>query len=391
MVTPPWAKLAAMHAGSPLPVRARHLLELAREDRKRATAEIAGLPLEAQVALVCETPLARRGEILDLLPEPERVVPELPEAELCFTVKAIGLADAAWVLEHASQVQVAACVDLDAWSGLLPDPLALGDWVEAFADGSDASLLRSLHALDPEMITLHLEDRVEIVQKPNEAEGWEPPLGAQTLEGQFYFLAKRDDDDLATLIRMLRVLFEKDYWFYFRLMHAPISELQSETEHFALRWRLGRLQDLGFPPWEEAMEIYGHVAPGERSRLPEEVARPAAEWHLPVWLPNLPAAADAQHLVFRAAAALADEARGSFFYRFVALANKVAVADGLPLGEPDSIPRAIEKAASITSTGLEHLAKANDTDPAEVLSRASLERLFRVGANLDPESARASA
>ncbi len=385
-----WARIVAMRPKPPLPAETRHLLELARDDRRRAREELAGMALEAQVALVCETPLSRRGEILDLVPAPERVVPELPEAELCYTIKAIGLEDAGWILEHASEAQVTACIDLDAWSGLLPDPARLQGWLEALADGSDATLLRSLRALDPEMVTLYLTDRVEVVMKPAESEGWDPPEGAQTLAGQFYVCAKREADELAALVRMLRVLFDNDYWLYFRSMQAVIWELQSELEHFALRWRTGRLQDLGFPPREECMTVYAFLKPAERALLAEGLA-PARvpEWRLPVWMPDLPAAADSRHALFRAAAGLGAEERSGFFYAFVALANKVAVADGLPLAEPDSLPSAIEKAASVASAGLQFVAKANDLEAVEALRRVSLERLFRVGANLDPEAARA--
>ena len=96
----------------------RAVLKLARENRRAAVEALRATPVEDQVALVCNAPRAARGELLDLLPEPERVIPLLPEAELCFTVKAIGLADSAWVLEHATPEQVTAAIDLDAWNRL---------------------------------------------------------------------------------------------------------------------------------------------------------------------------------------------------------------------------------------------------------------------------------
>src|SRR5690606_41125012 len=86
----------------------------------------------------------------------------------------------------------------------------------------------------------------------------------------------------------------------------------------------------------------------------------------------------------RAAAELDDDARRRFFYAFVALANKVAVADRLPLGDADSLPRAIDKAARVASAGLEVLAERHGLPLAEVLRRAPLVRLFRIGARLDP-------
>jgi len=109
-------------------------------------------------------------------------------------------------------------------------------------------------------------------------------------------------------------------------------------------------------------------------------------WRLPVWVPDLPAAPDARHAIFRAAAELSAEERRAFFFGFVAVANKLAVADRLPLGDAESIPAAIEKVARTASRGLEHVAGANALAEVEVLRRVPVERLFRVGASLDRDA-----
>ncbi len=67
-------------------------------------------------------------------------------------------------------------------------------------------------------------------------------------------------------------------------------------------------------------------------------------------------------------------------------ANRVAVADGLPLGDAESVPTALEKAAALTSLGLEDLARRDGTDPVTILRRAPLDRLFRIGVSLDPDA-----
>jgi len=374
-----------------LPAAARRILTQARSDRDGARAALAALPVDDQVALVCETPVARRAELLDLLPAPEQVVPRLPEAELCFTVKAIGLADAGWLLAHATDEQVQACVDLDAWSADdVPDRERLSAWLAALVEGGDDAILRAVHALDGELLMLWLADRIEVFLKPNDDPGWQPPVGARTLEGQFYVLARRSGDDLEDALRVLQLLFESDYWLYFRLLQAVSWESGPDNEEFALRWRTGRLQDLGFPPREEAIAIYAPPRRSEIESLPDAPAAGVGEWHLPVWMPELPAAADPGLPLFRAAAELDPAARRSFFYAFVALANQVAVADRLPLGDAESLPRAIEKAATTASAGLEALAERHGVAPAEVLRRAPLARLFRighrlVGARVDPE------
>jgi hypothetical protein len=367
----------------------RAVLKLARDDRRAAVEALRATSPQDQVALVCNAPLAARGELLDLLPEPERVIPLLPEAELCFTVKAIGLADAAWVLEHATPEQVTAAIDLDVWTRQEPDLPALSDWIGALAATERGAFRRAVEALDPELLVLHLRSRIEVSPKPTGDDDWLPPEGAQTLEGQFYYRAKREGDDLASIGELLRMLFEEDYWTYFRVMQGVIWEVDSDTQEWALRWRTGRLEDLGFPTWDEAMRIYRFIRPEERGRIPEdEHPLAGAPWALPVWIPSLPAAAGREHRVFAAIARLGEEERRACFYAFVALANKLAIADALPLSDAGSIPRAIDKAALWVSEGLALVGGENGLDDTEVLRRVSLERLFSVGANLDPERAR---
>lgn len=378
-----------MAAISELPADVRDLFALARSDRRAAENAVGALSVDEQVALICQTPVARRAELLDLVPEPERVVPALPEAELVFTVKGIGRADTAWLLAHATDDQLVACVDLDAWNDLVPDRESLAEWIATFGEADDETLLRGAQALDPELIMLWLHDRAEVVMKPNDSDGgqgWSPPGGGSTLDGVFYLVAKRSSDDLDVAMRLLTLLFESDYWFYFRMLQSVAWELPTESEEWALRWRAGRLQDLGFPSWEEAMAIYAQPRRDELERLPDTAPK-VGEWHLPVFMPELPAMADAELSLFRAAAALDDGARRAFAYAFLALANQVAVADKLPLGDAESIPKAIEKAAKVASRGLDALAERFGVDPVVVLRRAPLMRLFRVGVHLDRSEA----
>jgi hypothetical protein len=93
-------------------------------------------------------------------------------------------------------------------------------------------------------------------------------------------------------------------------------------------------------------------------------------------------AGDARHSVFRAAARLDADERDAFFYAFLGLANRVAVADDLPLGDAESAPAAMERAAELASAGLDFVARERAVAPVDVLRRAPLDQLFRVGANL---------
>lgn len=367
---------------------ARELLALARRDPSAAERALAALPIAGQVAVVCEAPLAERGRILGLVPHPEHLIPEMPPAELCFTIKAIGLADAAWVLEHATPEQTVAALDLDAWRGNEVDVATASEWLQAIARTSPEARVRALEALDAELLMLALRARIGVVQKPDDAEGWQPPASSQTLEGQFHYWALADGDDLDDVTALLRAMFEPAYWSYFRMMQALQWELGSDSEEWALRWRTGRLEDLGFPTWDDAMRIYRFLDPGERRELPAKEPIVTAEWPMPVWLPRLLETGGADDRIFRAIAELDDEERHAVFFAIVALANRIAVADRLPLGDAESTPKAIAKAARFASSGLAYLAREHGLRDAELVERVGVERLFRVGANLDPDGAR---
>jgi hypothetical protein len=305
-------------------------------------------------------------------------------------VKAIGLESASWLLAHITPEQFVACVDLDAWQGAQPDLRSLDGWIGALIDAGSEPLLRDLQALDPELLALFLKARVEVFLRMNGDNDWQEPAGAETLDGQFFFRTLAVGDDTAGIVALLRTLFEHDYWTYFRLLQSVIWELAPENEEWALRWRAGRLEDMGFPPWEESMNVYRFLAPEQLRELPLDGAplAAAARWQLPVALPRLPVKPGQGSLLFRAIAALDEEERRTAFHALVALANKIAVADRMLLSDAEATPRAIEKAARFASSGLEYLAREHTLEPVEVLRRAPLDRLFRVGANLEPDAAK---
>ncbi len=59
----------------------------------------------------------------------------------------------------------------------------------------------------------------------------------------------------------------------------------------------------------------------------------------------------------------------------------------MELSDAESTPVAIGKSADFASAGLAFISTELGIDAAEVLRRVPLQRLFSVGANLDPERA----
>lgn len=360
----------------------QQILNLARYDRAGARDRIAALALEQQVRLICESAAALRSRLLALAPNPDRLIPKLPEAELCFSIKAAGLHDAAWIVEYATEEQVQACLDLDLCSDFTTNRKLLDDWLSCFAEAGDETLLRVVRSVDPELQVLWLSDRLQVVVRDADPSAWQAPPGAKTVDGVFYLIPARPEDDLAVPLRLLTLLFSEEPELYERLLQSVRYELPAETEEAALRWREARLQDLGFPPTEEALAVYAPLSNRAARELPGEMPRPTP-WRVPVWLPQLPNPRDAAYSVLRAAAELRPEDRSGFFFAYLALANKVARADHLALGDAESIPAALEKVAKLASRGLDELTRLHTMTTVELLERAPLEFMFRVGVTLD--------
>ena len=317
-----------MDTKTELTPQVRELVRLAQTEAKTARAAMDRLSVEEQVAVVCQTPLAMRVRVLNLAENPEALVPLIPEAELCFTCKAIGLDDASWLIAQATPQQLVACVDLDAWKGLTPDIGKLDIWMASIVEAGEEAIFTAASSFDPEVLALYLRAHADVELKPSGDEDWQPPEGGLTLEGQFYVIARKKNDEIAALMRVLRVLFEKDYWLYFRLMHSVREESLVEVQEWALRWRSGRLEDLGFPSWDRAMRIYGILRPTQWADLPEDPhIVDSGNWDLPVWITDLPTARESGHSLFLAVSQLDEEERARFFFAFIALANQVAVAD----------------------------------------------------------------
>lgn len=90
-------------------------------------------------------------------------------------------------------------------------------------------------------------------------------------------------------------------------------------------------------------------------------------------------------LVGRALAELPAELAADVLGYVLAVANALAVADGLMLSDPESVPRALTKAVRGIDRGLAELATARGQAPHEVLAQTLPFDLFRIGATLDEE------
>jgi Family of unknown function (DUF6178) len=240
---------------------------------------------ETALAAVRSALAAARGKRrLDLLldqPDPGAVVRALPADDLYFTIHEVGLGDAVDLVQLASAEQFKVFLDLAAWRKDELDPRAALPWLRAARSGSLSSprlaarWRSKLTHLDGELLDLVLRStlRVHDLEQDPDPE-LENDRFMRTAEGKFIVEFLVDGAEYMAVRGIVDDLIAEDPFRATRLLSSLRWELPSDLEESALRWRTGRLADLGYPSLEEALSWF---------------ARPAARSAAPAGAPSRPA------------------------------------------------------------------------------------------------------
>ncbi|HUL57955.1 MAG TPA: DUF6178 family protein [Anaeromyxobacteraceae bacterium] len=344
-----------------------------REPKERPIAPAA--LARARAGLAAARGRRRLDLILDAR-DPEALVRALPADELWFTIRDIGLADAADLVQLASADQFKVFLDLEAWSKEGFDSARALAWLRAARAGSDlepraaARWERKLSSIDAEVLYLTLRRSLRVHDLD---ENPDPEIASDRFmrspEGKFLIEFLVDGAEYVAVRGLLDDLYAEDPFRAARLLSSTRWESPSELEESALRWRTGRLADLGFPSTEEALSWFARPPPG-----------PAA----PAGAPDRPPGfflAEFEHgaLLDRAAARLADADREALEQQLVAAANAVLVADAVDPGDPEAVRAAIQGARALVELGLEARAGTDEGAAAAALAEAPLKRTFQEG------------
>jgi hypothetical protein len=322
---------------------------------------------------------ARGKRRLDLIldqPDPAALVRALPADDLYLTIHELGLADAAEIVQLASPDQFRTFLDLAAWSGDHLDPRRALPWLRAARMGSTdspraaARWKAKLARLDVELLDLVLRETLRIHDLDQDPD---PDLVSdrfmRTPENRFVIEFLADGAEYMAVRGLVDDLYAEDPFKATRLLSSLRFELPSELEETALRWRTGRLQDLGYPPREEALSWF---------------AKPAAAAAPPAGTPGRPAGFFLERIgpgspLARAAARLGPEERASLELELVTAANAVLVADAVDPGDLEAVREAVEAARTLVELGLETVAGSDEARAAEALATTAVKSLFQRG------------
>lgn len=330
------------------------------------------LPLRA---LVLELARASSGQKLRVIidaHDPVALVRSLPPEDLYFTIQSIGFDDSAALVHMATAVQFRALVDLDVWKSNEPRLDRLLLWLSLARDpDDDEASQRKIDALDIELIELLLKNNTVLYDlAEDENPEFEATLFSRTPEGKWIVVYEGESVEAHATKRLLDDLYAQDPFRAARLLEAVRWEMESELTETALRWRNGRLRDLGFPSLDEAMELFAPVppkaAPGPEP-LPGDVP------------PAFPVLAEKGELLDRAAAGLDELDRIRFEHGLVYVANSVMVAEQLEPNDLAAVARALGYARGLVSLGLWQASDGEPTRAVNALHDIAPKRLFQSG------------
>lgn len=363
----------------------------------------------------------RRRTVPDILAQdaPEAVVRALGVDELYDLVHQSGLHESTELLVHATGEQLQGLLDLDAWNRDQVSLDRLGSWVEVLAEMPARVLVRWARDIDVELLALMIRKGCVIHETgrdddPGDIEteglayrtpdsfflldivGYEPddPTEAAVVRKAVGEHADRDST-VGALRQIIDTLYRGDLDFIRRILVGAKSELDSELEETAYRWRSGRLADLGFADYYEALEVYRVLDP--RSVRVGEL--PSGTRLRPLDAPPLqatPAAVRALDDSIRHDDSLL--ARGlrlinepkqvdDLRYAFASLVNQALAADRVSPSDDEGIKECATRLRGTLDLALEFLARGQDgqvTDEraAETLRTVALVRIHRLGFSL---------
>ena len=318
----------------------------------------------------------RRLDLILDQPDPAALVRALPADDLYFTICEVGLGDAVELVQLASPEQFRTFLDLECWSADHVVPRKALPWLRAARSGfSDSPITAArwkakVAKLDVEFLDLVLRETLRVHDLEEDPDpDLESDRFMNTPEHKFIIEFLADGAEYMAVRGLVDDLYAENPFLATRLLSSIRWELPSELEETELRWRTGRLADLGYPSMQEALSWF---------------ARPAAKPAAPAGTPSRPAGfflerIGTSSLLARAAALLAPGERHHLELELVTAANAVLVADAVDPGDLDAVHAAVATGRAFVELGLAAAAGADDARAAEVLAATAVKALFQRG------------
>jgi hypothetical protein len=331
----------------------------------------------------------RRADLLFTAPDPRAAIRALPGDEFYYVLHELGFPDAAEILRYGTPDQVQAALDFALWDRDQLAPEAAEEWLTALVDAPSAAVAEWARGIDVELLALLLRRRARIYDLTLE-EPPEEPEGAfyNTPDGFFTLDLQGDEDARQVTFRLLDALYSHDHPFSRRILVGTRGELDVELEEQAYRWRSGRMADLGFTDYYEALEVYREVDPAS-VRIGDQPAprvRPLLDEGETSSL-RMPSAlveklSSGSPFARAIAAITSKEELANLQAAVVALSNRVLAADRVTPGDDEAVAAVLGRMVATLDLAVELTSHGRDEEALRAVRTIPLVRLFQLGVSL---------
>lgn len=337
--------------------------------------DFAALPFPEKQARLRELSGKRKMDLITGDQDARRLTWTMQPQELYRLVKEVGESDALELLELASGPQCVFMLDMEVWDGWDYSADKAFQWLTWFVEGGEARFHDLLKFLDFEFLLLFLSREVVVRGGIGDLAHDEERLADYDFTfDDVFFINFKNAQHSQVVGAFLNMLYKLDHQLYISLMEEIKGTLEEELEEETRRFRNGRLQDLGFPPLDEALSIYARIDPSSfRLAGDKEGAAPSEAGAL------IPLSINENTLLYRALSRAGSEV---LLQEFNYLVNSALVAEGTALADIETATSVMERVAGYLNIALEQLSGGDEAEAVRILSTERLKRLFQLGFSL---------
>jgi hypothetical protein len=318
------------------------------------------------------TPAKEKMDLILSDPDARRLTAAMEPQEFFWLMKEIGEADALGLLQVASPDQCLFILDMELWDGWNFSEDKACHWLAYFMEGGEPRIHELLNYLDFEFLQVFLSRELSVSGGIGDHSNDEERFADydHTFDGVF-MLSFKNPKHSQVIGTFLSMLVKLDNPLYTALMEGIKGDVDLELEEQCLRFRTGRLEDLGFPPLDEALSIYARVNPETFELHGDKDLRPAGEGGS--LMPSL----IQDDTLFVRALALADSP--TIVQELNYLVNSALVAEGGAFEEPEAMVGILQRVCGYLNIALEKLSAGDEHKAAALLAGEQLKRLFQLG------------
>lgn len=330
------------------------------------------LPFEDKRSYLASLPPADKIELLLSDPDAVKLIRAMLPQELYWLFKGVDTADAMELLGVANPRQCVFILDMELWRGWAFEEEKAVEYLGYILNGSDEHFKELLPHLDFNLLSLFLGRELTVAGGVGDLNTDEERQTDWDHTFDDLFLIKFRNPKHAPIIgSFLEQVCRVDNPLYVALMESVSAEIDTESEEECYHLKSGRLADLGFPPHDEALEIYARVNP---DTFVPDTGKVLAQTDDAT---SLPRTIVASNTFLEQVIPLVDS--DLFRMELNYLINTALVADQAHLADTDYMRAVVERVYGYLNIALEQLCKGDQGKGAEILTGEHLKRLFQLG------------